>query len=110
LGKDEQSPEVQKLIADANAGLFSKVVVFNLDSLSATEASLGSRYILHQLLRMVGEWESDAIADRIKSGRLTYPIFTCLIFVKARSVFGRNVRLVSLFSVSCSGNDVGCNS
>ena len=94
-GKDANRPGLESLLADANLGLFDKVVVYRMDRLarnlrllleledklkgndvsfhSVSEtfdtSTANGRHFL-QMLGMVGEWERETIIERTKAGRL----------------------------------------
>jgi len=94
-GKDGDRPGLKRLLADANLGLFEKVVVYKLDRLARKlrllleiEEKLRDQGVaLHsvketldtstpigrtvfQMLGLVSEWERDTIIERTKAGRL----------------------------------------
>lgn len=94
-GKDGERPGLKRMLADANLGLFDKVLVYKLDRLARnlrllleieeklkkSEISINSLNesidtstaigrTVFQVLGLAGEWEREAIIERTRSGRI----------------------------------------
>jgi len=94
-GKDGERPGLQRMLKDADLGVFDKVVVYKLDRLARnlrllleiedklkkggvflysvkesidTSTSIGK--VVFQVLGLASEWERDAIVERTRSGRI----------------------------------------
>jgi site-specific DNA recombinase len=94
-GKDDKRPGLKRLMQDAKAGLFDKVIVLKLDRLSRNlrlllelqeklqendvalislkeniDTTMAIGKTVFQVLGLVGEWERSAIIERTRSGRI----------------------------------------